>query len=61
MDNMGAICSTHERCEKCIQKLDGKPQEKLSFWRPRSRWEDYSEIVLKEKNEGTGLVYFRTG
>jgi hypothetical protein len=38
-------------------QLVGKPEEKRSFGRPRSRWEDNIKIHLKEQdNESSGSV-----
>jgi hypothetical protein len=45
---MGAVCSTNERDEKCIQNLVGKPEGKRPFGRPRHRWEVNIVMDLRE-------------
>jgi hypothetical protein len=44
-NEMGGACSTHEREEKCVQNLDGKPEGKRPLGRPRYRGGILSEGV----------------
>jgi hypothetical protein len=43
--------------------LVGKPEGKISFGRPRRRWEDNIRMIFRKWNVGvwTGLGWFRKG
>jgi hypothetical protein len=45
---MGTKCSTHGGKEECIQSFGGKARKKESLERPRHRWEDNTETILRE-------------
>jgi hypothetical protein len=45
---MGGACSTHERYEKCVQYLVGKPEGKNPLRRARHRWKDVVRMGLRE-------------
>jgi hypothetical protein len=45
---MGGTCSTHERDEKLIQTLIGKPEGKIPHGRPRHKWEANIRTDLRE-------------
>jgi hypothetical protein len=46
---MGGTCSTHGKDEKCIQKILVKINGEKSLRRPRHRWDDNTEMDLKER------------
>jgi len=45
---VGGTCNMHEIEECCIQNLDQKSGKKITFVRPRNRWEDNSKNDFKE-------------
>jgi hypothetical protein len=59
-------CDTHERGQKSVQGLVGKPKGKRPLARPRSRWEDGIKMDLRkigsgcrEYSVGYWLLYFQ--
>jgi len=58
---MGGVCGTYRGVEKCIQGLEGEPERKKPYARPRCRWEDNIKIDLKDLvgREMTGLAHNR--
>jgi hypothetical protein len=42
-------CGTHEKDEKCIQRLVGKSGGKRPFGRPRHRWENDIKMGIRER------------
>jgi hypothetical protein len=54
VNQVGGICSTHGRYEKCIQNFFGKPEGK----RYRRRWEDNIRMNLgKVWREGADCIH----
>jgi hypothetical protein len=45
---MGRACSTNGGEEEAYRILEGKPEGKGPFGRPRRRWMDNIEMVLRE-------------
>ena len=47
-NEMGGVCGTYGAAEKCIQGLEGEPEGKRPYARPRCKWEDNIKIDLKD-------------
>jgi len=60
---MGSICGTHGRDEKCAQYFGWKPEGKRSLERLRRRWEDNIRMDLREIGWEmlTGCIWLWTG
>jgi len=60
-DKVGGI-EWHLREEKnCVRVLEGKPQGKGSYGRPRCRWVDNNKWIIKNKIEGHGPNLYWSG
>jgi hypothetical protein len=53
-NEVGRACGTHERGEKIVQFLVGKPEGKRPLGRPRRRWEDEIRMDLRKIGLGGG-------
>jgi hypothetical protein len=61
-DNIGGVCSTYGRDEKCIQVAVGKSDWRRLLGRTRPRCEDNVKIGIKTNTMGgCGLVSFSSG
>jgi hypothetical protein len=54
---VGGACSTHERGEKGVKVLVGKPEGKSLLGRPRRGWEDGIRMDLREIGWGAEWIY----
>jgi hypothetical protein len=45
---MGGVRGPYEGAEKCIQGLEGEPERKRPYARPRCRWEDNIKMYFKD-------------
>jgi hypothetical protein len=46
---MGAVYRAHGETEKCVQYLVEKPEAKKQHGRPSRRWDDNTEVYLREQ------------
>jgi len=58
---MGGVCGTYEGAEKCIQGLEGEPEGKRPYARPRCRRENNIKIYFKDSagRDMTGFAHNR--
>jgi hypothetical protein len=63
VNEVGGACGTHERGQKTVQGLVGKPEGKRPLGRPRHRSEDGIRMDLRETGFGVwiGFDWLRIG
>jgi len=45
---MCEACSMYGGKEKCVQGFGGEHEGKISFWRPRTKWEGIVKTEVKD-------------
>ena len=60
-NEMGGVCGTYGGAQKCIQRLEGEPEGKRPYARPRCREENNIKIDFKDsvRTEMAGLAHNR--